>query len=522
MPLMPVPRQSEDAAATADSLITALHIGAGSVSMMVAECAADGSLTPVDFLEQPAPVARDIFRAGNVSLSTTERVVSIIRGYQKTLAEMGIDPHSITRAAATNILSEARNHETVMNRIRIACGLRVDTIDDGEMTRLIYLKTRRRLQHLPAMRKDNTLVLHVGPGNTRALLFENGRITRYTSYRLGTHRMREAVEGSHAEGTALLRVIREQAYGNLAQLRFDYSDVKIDGLVVIGYEVQSVAVPLTRGSSACPVKKLRQFTAEAAGLSDVELVKRFHLDYQTAEALLPALEINLAVAETLKLDDVQIPTSDYEQGLLHDLLVSRELSGAFTEDVLRSARILAGRYQSDPSHGEHVGNLCTRFFDELAELHHLTPHDALLLQVAAILHEVGTYVSPRAHHKHSEYLILNSEVFGLDRNDVTIVAQVARYHRHAVPSPDHPGYAALGIDDRIRVSKLAALLRVADALERTHAQRVSQIEFRRESGKLRLRLPGLADAAVERLAMASKADLFEQVFGLAVVIEEDS
>jgi exopolyphosphatase/guanosine-5'-triphosphate,3'-diphosphate pyrophosphatase len=190
--------------------------------------------------------------------------------------------------------------------------------------------------------------------------------------------------------------------------------------------------------------------------------------------------------------------------------------------VLRSARILAGRYQSDPSHGEHVGNLCTRFFDELAELHHLTPHDALLLQVAAILHEVGTYVSPRAHHKHSEYLILNSEVFGLDRNDVTIVAQVARYHRHAVPSPDHPGYAALGIDDRIRVSKLAALLRVADALERTHAQRVSQIEFRRESGKLRLRLPGLADAAVERLAMASKADLFEQVFGLAVVIEEDS
>lgn len=522
MSLMSVPRQSEDAAATAESLITALHIGAGSVSMMVAERTADGGLAPVDFLEQPAPLARDIFRAGSVSLSTTERVVSIIKGYQKTLAELGMDPHGITRAAATNILSEARNQETVINRIHVACGLKVGTIDDGEMTRLIYLKTRRRLQHLPAMRKDTTLVLHVGPGNTRALLFENGRITRYTSYRLGTHRTREAVEASHAEGTALLRVIREHAFGNLAQMRFDYSDVKIDGLVVIGYEVQSVAVPLTRGSSACSLKTLRQFTAEAAGMSDVELVKRFHLDYQTAEALLPALEINLAVAETLKLADVHIPTSDYEQGLLHDLLVSRELSGAFTEDVLRSARILAERYQSDPGHGEHVGNLCARFFSELADLHRLTPHDALLLQVAAILHEVGTYVSPRAHHKHSEYLILNSEVFGLDRNDVAIVAQVARYHRHAVPSLDHPGYAALGTDDRIRVCKLAALLRVADALERTHAQRVSQIEFRRENGKLRLRLAGLADAAVERLAMASKADLFEQVFGLSVVIDEDN
>jgi exopolyphosphatase / guanosine-5'-triphosphate,3'-diphosphate pyrophosphatase len=489
--------------------------------MMVAERMEDGVFKPMDFLEQPAPLARDIFRSGVVSLSTTERVVDIIKGYQKTLTELGMNPLSITRAAATNILSEARNQETVINRIRVACGIKVGTIDDGEMTRLIYLKTRRRLQGLPAMRKDTTLVVHVGPGNTRALLFQNGRITRYTSYRLGAHRTREAVEASHAEGPALLRVIREHAFGNLAQIRFDYSDVTIDGLVLIGYEMQSVAVPLTRGSRACTLKALRQFTTEAADMSDVELVKRFHLDYQTAEALVPALEINLAVAETLKLADVHIPTSDYEQGLLHDLLVSRDLSGAFAEEVLRSARILAERYQSDPGHGEHVGNLCARLIVEFADLHHLTEHDALLLQVAAILHEVGTYVSPRAHHKHSEYLILNSEVFGLDRNDVAIVAQVARYHRHAMPSLDHAVYASLGNEDRIRVCKLAALLRVADALERTHAQRVSQIEFHRENGKLRLRLPGLGDAAVERLAMASKADLFEQVFGMSVVIDAD-
>ena len=519
---MPHVRKPAKKALAAENLFTALHIGASSVSLMVAERADDGSLTPVDFLEQPAPVARDIFRNGEVSASTTERVVSIIKGYQKSLAELGLDPHGVTRAVATNILSEATNHETVMNRIRIACGLRIGTIDDGEMTRLIYLKTRRRLQSLPAMRKDTTLVLHVGPGNTRALLFQNGLISRYTSYRMGTHRTREAVEGSHAEGSAMLRVIREHAYGNLAQIRFDFSDVTIDGLVLIGYELQSVAPALTKGTQVCSLKSMRQFTAEAANMSDVELVKRFQLDYQTAEALLPALEINLAIAETLKLHDVHIPTSEYEQGLLHDLLVSQELTGTFAEEVLRSARILAERYQSDPSHGEHVGNLCARFFESLTDLHQLGPHDALLLQVAAILHEVGTYVSPRAHHKHSEYLILNSEVFGLNRLDVTIVALVARYHRHSGPRLDHPSYAALTTDDRIRVCKLAALLRVADALERTHAQRVANLEIRREAGKLRIRLPGLADAAVERLAMASKADLFEQVFGLAVVIDEDN
>ncbi|NJM38616.1 MAG: HD domain-containing protein [Akkermansiaceae bacterium] len=346
-------------------------------------------------------------------------------------------------------------------------------------------------------------------------------ITRYTSYRMGTHRTREAVDASHAEGPAMLRLIREQAYGNLAQIRFDYSDVTVDGLVIIGYELQSVSILLTKSNQVCSTKTLRQFTIDASNMSDVELVKRFQLDYQTAEALIPALEINLAVAETLKLKEVHVPTSEYEQGLLHDLLVSQDLTGAFAEEVVRSAQILGKRYQSDPSHGEHVWNLCARFFDSLTDLHGLSPHDALLLQVAAILHEVGTYVSPRAHHKHSEYLILNSEVFGLNRLDVTIVALVARYHRHSGPRLDHPLYAALCIEDRIRVSKLAALLRVADALERTHAQRVAELEIRRELNKIHIRLPGLADAAVERLAMASKADLFEEVFGLGVVIDEN-
>lgn len=517
-----MPRKKPTARPKVDhtDLATTLHIGASSVSMQVVQRSPDGCWMPLEFLEKPAPLARDIFSRGMISNDTTERIVSIIRGYQKALGELGIAADGITRAAATNIVTEAANHEAFINRIRIACGLRIGSIDDGEMTRLIYLKTRRRLQDIPTMRKDTTLVVHVGPGNTRALLFRNGRITRYTSYRMGTHRTREAVDATHTEGSALLRVIREHVYSNLTQIRQDYADTTIGALVVIGSELQSVAAALLDKETSCPVSKLRKITREAATLSDVGLVKRFQLDYQTAEALLPALEVNLAIAEMLGLDRVHIPASGYEQGLLQDLLVSREISGDMPEEVLRSARILAKRYQSDPSHGEHVRDLCVRLFSELADLHQLGTHDRLLLELAAILHEVGTYVNARAHHRHSEYLILNSEIFGLDRLDVTMVALIARYHRHALPVLDHPLYANLDTDHRIRVCKLAAILRVADALERTHAQRISRIAIERSTGKLTLRIIGLTDATVERLAMASKANLFEQVFGLTVAIEE--
>jgi len=511
---------SDTPAVDAGSLATAIHVGASSVSMLVAEVLPNGSHRAVDFLEQPAPLARDVFRHGSVSAETTERIVGILKGYQRVLVEYGMNGGDVTRAVATNILVEASNHDIFLNRIRIACGLSINPIDDGEMTRLIYLKTRRRLKDTPAMKRHCTLVVHIGPGNTRALLFQDGAITRYTSYRLGTHRTREATEGSHAEGAAMLRVIREHTSGNLAQMKFDYHDVKFDALVVIGYEIQQIARYLSKGSGAHSIKALKKTALEAAQMSDLELVTRYQADYQTAEALLPALETNLAIAEIFGLKEVHIPSSDYEQGILQDLLISSSLAGTLDTEVLRSAKILASRYQSDPRHGEHVGKICQHLFTELQDLHGMTKHDAMLLQVAAILHEVGTFVSPRAHHKHSEYIILNSEIFGLDRQDITMIAMISRYHRHSGPRLDHPNYRDLETADRIRVSKLSALLRVADALERTHDQRVHEILLRRDDRRLRLVLPGVNDAAVERLAMHSKGDLFEQVFGLEVVIDD--
>lgn len=505
--------------ATPHRNVVALHIGASSVSLLIAEN--DGTKDhPIDFLEQPAPVARDIFREGRITPATTERVVEIIAGFQQALSELGIDPRELERAVATNIVYEAENHESFLTRLRIACGIDLELLDDGEMTRLIYLKTRRQLRNIPTIRKKTTLVLHVGPGNTRALLFQDGSITRYTSYRLGTHRTREAVEGSSAEGEALLRVIREHASGNLSQLLFDYRDVEIEELVAIGYDLQVMARFAAQADEPLTPAALRKLATRAAAMSDQEMVRAFRIDHHTAEALIPAIEINLAVADIFRRKRIHVPPGDYERGLLRDMLSSRRISKGLGKEVVRSARILAARYRSDPRHGKHVARMCRWLFDELTQLHQLEEHDGLLLRVAAILHEVGGFVSPRAHHKHSEYIILNSEIFGLDRLDVTVIALVARYHRHSGPSLSHQAYRDLSIADRVRVSKLAAILRVADALERTHDQRVKDFSLQLEPGRIRLRLGGITDVAVERLAMQSKGDVFEEVFGLKVVVEE--
>lgn len=502
-------------------LVATIHIGANAVSMLVAAPGEGGEeLEPVDFLEQPVPLARDVFRAGRIGPAAMERCVRIVGSYRETLRELGVADAKPHRIVCTNILAEATNQEIFLNRLHVASGLEVDALDDGEQTRLVYMKAQRILSSDKALARGRTLVVHVGPGNTRLLLFKAGRIESYSSYRLGSHRSHEAVQASDPHGEAWLRMLAEQSQSVTDQILYDYGEAGAMEMVVIGHEMQSVAGRMfSGGAAALPLKVLRQFAQEIAGLSADERVRRLRLDYASADSVVAAAQINLRLAEGLGVKRVIVPRTSFEQGLLADLPYSLSLGARFESEVVQSAVKLGRRYQIDPRHARQVEELSLTLFEATADLHQLRSRDRLLLRVAAQLHEVGNYISVRSHHKHSYYIIHNSEIFGLSQSDIEVVALVARYHRHSPPKPTHEGYAELSRDRRMRVSKLAALLRVADALDRAHAQRARGLGMRVERGKFVISLPDVADPTIERLAMTDKGDLFRHLFGLEVVLE---
>ena len=188
--------------------------------------------------------------------------------------------------------------------------------------------------------------------------------------------------------------------------------------------------------------------------------------------------------------------------------------------MLHSAAVIAERYDVDMKHARHVAHLSSQLFKGTQELHQLTAEDALLLKIAALLHEVGNHISPKAHQLHSLYIVRHSEIFGLNDHDRLLVALITRYHRKACPEIGHAIYQDLTPVDRIRVAKLSALIRIADALERTHSQRVKNLTVQLSSAKAHLHLEGLVDATAERLALPTKANLFEDLFGLTVVLNE--
>lgn len=501
-------------------LIATIHIGANAVSMLVGAPAEGGDINLVDFFEQPVSLARDVFRNGSIGRTAMERCVRVLRDYRTALRELGIPDGKPNRIVCTNILAEAANQDIFLNRIHVACGLEVEPLDDGEQTRLVYMKTQRLLNTNKELARARTMVVHVGPGNTRVLLFQRGSIERYSSYRLGTHRSHESIQGSEINPSNILHLLEEQNRPSLDLILFDYRNAKPDELVIIGYEMQAVAPQLIDPKThTVPVKRLRKFLDDIVQMTTDERVRKLHLDYASADSVVAAAKINLRIAEAFDAKFIKLPSVGFEQGLLADLPFSSSLSGRFEDEVLQSATNLARRYQIDPRHAKHVEKLCTALFDATARLHQLPARDKLLLRVAAILHEVGNFITVRSHHEHSYYIIHNSEIFGLSQADIETIALVARYHRHSPPKPTHEGYNDLSREDRMRISKLAAILRVADALDRPHAQRVRDIATHITDGKLHIALGDVPDAAVEQLALAEKADLFQHIFGLDVVLD---
>lgn len=514
-----MPTIETTANASGNELVVVIYLGASSLSMLIGLHHHDG-IEQLDYLTQPIPLARDVFRKQQILPSTVERCVHIIEGYRQVMREYsGMGAISV-RLVASNILNEASNTEEFVKRLRIAHGYRIQVLDDGEMTRLIYLRTQAQLRELAAMRRNNTLVVHVGPGNTRVLLFRNGRIVRYGSYRLGAHRTGEAIESGDLGDPSLLRVVNQHIRGQIEQIRVDFAGENIHAILALGLELQLLRPFYAAEGESEPIDRNRmvRFTEEVSLLTHEERIRRFGSDFAGVDALVSALATNLAIQEAFEFPPLGVPDHDYEAALMGDMLAAVRQNRDFEDEVLHFAELTADRYHVDRAHRQHVAKLATSIFEQLQDLHRMKEHERLLLHVAAILHEIGLFVSQRRHHCHSEYIILNTDLFGLSRFDVEQVALVARYHRGGMPTEAQPIYHDLPSDAQLNISKMAAILRIADALDRSHSQRVTSVTATLVQRKLVLQVTGPRDVTLEAMALSGKSDLFTNLFGLDVVL----
>ena len=252
-----------------------------------------------------------------------------------------------------------------------------------------------------------------------------------------------------------------------------------------------------------------------------ECVSELQISYDEADGLVPALLMYLFFMNKTMADKLIVPYVSIREGILLSITLGPDPAAQenFHSQILASALNLGKKFHYDETHAIHVSELSLTLFDLLLEEHDLDHHSRLLLEISAILHDIGTYIRTSGHHKHGQYLVSNSEIFGLNRDDIAIISNVVRYHRKSLPLPSHGSYISLAREERIRVMKLGSILRVADALDRGHTQRVTISSINRKDEELVLVCNYRGDISLERIGLAAKANMFEEVFGFKVVIQ---
>jgi exopolyphosphatase / guanosine-5'-triphosphate,3'-diphosphate pyrophosphatase len=505
-------------------LSAVIELGTTAVRMVIAESFPDGSFRILENLQQPVLLGRDAFTRGSIERETTEDCVNVLRGYQRMLTQYKLTDQRQVRVMATSAIREALNRDAVVDRIFMATGFDVLPLDDSEIGRYVYLAIGPALTSLAEAKYSDTLVVEVGGGSTDILLLRKGQLATAQVFRLGSFRLRQTIEELRPPVGRLKAVLTSHIDRAVSQIRAAMGQLKDPLLIALGGDARFAAAQANAGwdrksLAKVPVSLMARLAEDILKEDADSIVKKYAVSYAEAEILGTALLCYVRLAESLDVKQYQVSAVTLRDGALHESAAQSRWSSEFKSQILNSAHELGNKFCVDRVHSGNVALSCGKLFSFLQDEHRLDDRYALILQVSAILHEAGHFISNRSHHKHSMYLIMNSDLFGMSARELVLAALVARYHRRAVPKPEHEVYATLRRADRLVVAKLAAILRVADALERGRSNAGRTLMVSRDKGRLVLSVSGIGDSTLEVQGLREKGVMFETVYGLKPVLK---
>jgi exopolyphosphatase/guanosine-5'-triphosphate,3'-diphosphate pyrophosphatase len=513
-----------------------IEIGSTASRLLVAEIRDDGSWSVVDRADLPAQLGRDVFTSGQISRDSLLQCLNILNRFSEQLSAWKIPPEDAA-VIATSAFREAKNRDAVLDRILNKTGYKVRVIDGIEENRLMYLSVSAALKNCEGelsgggsgrvnLTGKNSIILDVGGGSTELMLIEKGKMAAAHSFRLGTVIVEQKLKSFSGDLHYTRRLLEDFIANARVNLDSELRLTNIEQFIAVGHEAKLAAD--MAGTAITPlVQKITReqfiaFIEQVQSYSIEECAGRFKMSAADANTLRVTLLCCLFFLQPTSADTILVPQATIRDGLILSkiYLPNAASQDDFYEQIIASAQNLARKYRCDERHYDHVRVTALKLFDALKPELSMGHHERMLLDVAAILHDIGMFIHGSEHETHSRYIIAHSEIFGLSKDDVEVISRVALLHRGNHARANEMGLLALPKRaDRVLIIKLASLLRIADALDRGHAQKIKNFSVEIKNDAVIIRCAESRANVLEKMALTEKADLFESVFGYKVFLE---
>jgi exopolyphosphatase / guanosine-5'-triphosphate,3'-diphosphate pyrophosphatase len=498
----------------------AIDIGSNAMRFLATEFLHAQHYTVIEQTRTPVRLGHDVFLTGKLAADAMDAAVDAIAGYRSRIEALEIAHY---RAVATSAVRDSRNGDEFLERVREQAGIELELITGAEEARLVHQAVRSRIK----LGSRRWVLADLGGGSVEVSLVDDEKIFWSVSHDMGSVRLLEELAVAGDEPGRFRRRLEEYT----STLRIpSRGRKKPAGFIATGGNIEALAkladAPVdARGVARLPLAQLRAIVETLSTLSYRQRVDELGLREDRADVVLPASMVYERLAVLSGFEEIVVPNVGLKDGVVLDLVddVARHVPHGEQHDqvVYAGAIALGRRFRFESAHGRHVAALALSLFDQLEALHGLGRDDRRILLAAGLLHDIGTFLGYRKHHKHSLYILSQSELPGFAPDEILMVANVARYHRKSEPQSSHDAFMKLAEEDRDRVVSMAAILRIADALDREHLQNVRAVRARTTDDRLVLELDGTGELLLERWAVEKKAGLFEKTFGREVRIRTD-
>jgi exopolyphosphatase/guanosine-5'-triphosphate,3'-diphosphate pyrophosphatase len=503
--------------------IAAVDVGSNSIHMVVAQVEADGRVRVLDRAKEMVRLGRRTLSKGRLSPQAIDAGVRTLSAFLTHAERQGV---SRITAVATSAVREAANGGDFIEKVERDVGLRVKVIPGREEARLIYLGVR----HAIDLSGKPTLIVDVGGGSVEFILIEQGEPVSLESHKIGVARLSERFFQNDPPTSEEIDAIEAYLGNQLDPMLGEFRKRGVRRVVGTSGTLLTLVSIAGHQRGEPPDQHLNNFAVSATEIAKVRrLLSRTERDERLRLKGLDAKRADLIVAGAVLADYIlagigakQLVACTWalREGVLLDF-ISRHRKGIEETERYdtprgRSVARLARHLGETSDHGPRIARLALRLFDQLEPQLDVDHSARELLEYAALLHDVGHHIDHQNHHRHSYYLITNGELLGFQRDELEMIGMVARYHRKAAPKASDPEFRALPQKARATVRALSAVLRLADACDRSHFGVVRDITVARRGDKLTLNLTATGDAQLELWEARQRVGLLEAVLGLDV------
>ncbi|PJA33484.1 MAG: exopolyphosphatase [Zetaproteobacteria bacterium CG_4_9_14_3_um_filter_53_7] len=505
---------ADDDALDHSALVAAIDVGSNAMRLGIATRDSTGTPTLIQRYREPVRLGHDAFTTGIFSQQTMDDAVEAFRQFRRILDQHHIDTF---RATATSAMRDSGNGTELAKRIFDETGIDLQLISGEEEARLVHYSISRRVD----LADKFALLIDMGGGSVEVTLCDNGEAVSAQSFKIGTVRLLEIL----GEGGDFNTLLLEYLDGTRKKLREQIGRRKAHICIATGGNAAAIgelAFQMLGTPSAASIsrKQLETVIRKLAGLSFEERIRDLGLRPDRADVILPAAMVFHEIMMLGGAKQMIMPDASLLDGIVLDMLDSEEQTFlSQRRNLIAWARSLKKKYHVDRKYSKEVARLSLSLFDQSLKLHKFNHRDRLLLEIAALVHEIGLYVRVGGHHQHAAYLISVSPLLGLSKAEKNILSQLVRYQRKASPSDSHTDFFESGKNTQRKIWQLSCLLRLGIALNKERRNRVDSVEIQLSGDMVTLHMEGETDMLLERWAALKHSDYFEQAFGLKLHID---